>query len=87
MASQFLTENRAGRNSQHPLVPLVRQSVYIRLAGYPDTNDADRLAHDPAMPLVVNPGRDGGRRRRRMREIAGQVRAFEEGYGVLSRAI
>ena len=37
-----------------PLVPLVRQSVYSRLAGYPDTNDADRLSRDPAMRLVVS---------------------------------
>jgi len=54
MADRFLTEQRAGRNVQHQLVPLVRQSVYSRLAGYPDTNDADRLARDPAMRLVVS---------------------------------
>ena len=35
-------------------MPLVRQSVYSRLAGYPDTNEADRLARDPAMRLVVS---------------------------------
>ena len=54
MAGQFLTEQRTGRNVQHRLVPLVRQSVYSRLAGYPDTNDADRLARDPALRLVVS---------------------------------
>ena len=54
MADQFLREQRSGRNVQHHLVPLVRQSVYSRLAGYPDTNDADRLARDPAMRLVVS---------------------------------
>jgi len=54
MAGQFLTEQRSGRNVQHHLVPLVRQSVYSRLAGYPDTNDADRLARDPTMRLVVS---------------------------------
>ena len=54
MAGQFLTEQRSGRNVQHHLVPLVRQSVYSRLAGYPDTNDADRLSRDPAMRLVVS---------------------------------
>ena len=47
MAGQFLTEQRTGCNVQHQLVPLVRQSVYSRLAGYPDTNDSDRLARDP----------------------------------------
>jgi hypothetical protein len=54
MAGQFLTEQRSGRNVQHHLVPLVRQSVYSRLAGYPDTNDADRLSRDPTMRLVVS---------------------------------
>jgi len=54
MAGEFLTEQRSGRNVRHQLVPLVRQSVYSRLAGYPDTNDADRLARDPTMRLVVS---------------------------------
>jgi len=54
LAGQFLTEHRTGRNVQHELVPLLRQSVYSRLAGYPDTNDADRLARDPALRLVVS---------------------------------
>ena len=31
----------------------MRQSVYSRLAGYDDTNDADRLSQDPAMRVVV----------------------------------
>ena len=32
---------------------LFRQSVFGRLAGYEDVNDADRLRHDPAMRWVV----------------------------------
>ena len=66
MASQFLTENGAECNIQHHLVPLLRQSVCSRLTGYPDTNDADRLARDPAMRLVVSRDRDGGRRSRKV---------------------
>ena len=42
-----------GQNRQHRLVPLVRQSIYSRLAGYEDVNDAERLAVDRAMRSVV----------------------------------
>jgi len=35
-------------------VPLLRQSVYSRLAGYEDTNDAERLAKDPAMRVITS---------------------------------
>ena len=34
MAPTYLQETRGGRNVQHELVPLLRQSVYTRLAGY-----------------------------------------------------
>ncbi len=53
MAPSYLQETRGGRNVQHELVPLLRQSVYSRLAGYEDTNDAVWLARDPAMQAVV----------------------------------
>ena len=56
-ATACLQESRGGRNVQHQLVALLRQSVYIRLAGYEDTNDAERLAQDPAMRVIV--GRRG----------------------------
>ena len=46
-------ESRGGRNVQHRLVGLLRQSVYSRLAGYEDTNDAERLAQDPTMRIIV----------------------------------
>ena len=52
-ASECLQDTRGGRNVQHQLVSLLRQSVYSRLAGYEDTNDAERLADDPAMRVVV----------------------------------
>ena len=56
VAPTYLRETRGGRNMQHELVPLLRQSVYSRLAGlagYEDTNDALRLARDPAMQTVA----------------------------------
>ena len=52
-ADECLHESRGGRNVQHRLVGLLRQSVYSRLTGYEDTNDAERLAGDPAMRVVV----------------------------------
>jgi hypothetical protein len=52
-ALTYVRETRGGRNVQHQLVPLLRQSVYSRLAGYEDTNDAERLAQDPAMRVIV----------------------------------
>ena len=48
-----LQDARLGQNKQHGLLPLLRQSVYSRLAGYEDVNDAERLAVDPAMRHVV----------------------------------
>jgi hypothetical protein len=41
-----------GKNTQLPLTDLVRQSIYSRLAGYEDVNDAQRLSQDPAFRLV-----------------------------------
>lgn len=43
MGVDELTELRLGNNKQHQLVPLLRQSVYSRLAGYEDVNDAERF--------------------------------------------
>jgi hypothetical protein len=49
-----LSECRRGKNTRHLLPGLFRQSVFGRLAGYEDVNDADRLAHDPAMRAIVD---------------------------------
>jgi Transposase DDE domain group 1 len=46
-------ETRTGKNIRHLLRGLLRQSVFGRLAGYEDVNDADRLCRDPAMRWVV----------------------------------
>ena len=38
---------------QHGMRALRRRSVYSRLAGYDDLNDAERLAIDPVMRQVI----------------------------------
>ena len=39
-------------NTRFPLADLLRQSVYSRLAGYEDVNDAERVSADPAFRLI-----------------------------------
>ena len=51
LIAQHLTDPR-GTNSRLPLADLLRQSVYSRLAGYEDVNDAERLAQDPTFRLI-----------------------------------
>jgi hypothetical protein len=41
------------KNGRHALVGMLRQSVFGRLAGYEDVNDAERLRHDPAMRWII----------------------------------
>jgi len=53
LASEVLADGRTGKNGWHGLIGLLRQSVYGRLAGYEDVNDADRLGRDPAMRWIV----------------------------------
>ena len=56
-----LAEARTGKNRRHFLVGLLRQSVFGRLAGYEDVNDADRLCRDPTMRWVVGGAAPMGR--------------------------
>jgi hypothetical protein len=52
LIAQHLTDSRRGKNTQLPLADLLRQSVYSRIAGYEDVNDAERLAQDPTFRLI-----------------------------------
>ena len=51
LIQEHLTDHR-GPNSRLPLADLFRQSVYSRLAGYEDVNDAERLSQDPTFRLI-----------------------------------
>ncbi len=48
------TRQRVATGLQRELARLVRQLVYNRLAGYPDTNDAERMAQAPAMRTIAS---------------------------------
>ncbi len=52
LIAQYLSDPRSGRNTQLPLADLLRQSVYSRLAGYEDVNDAERVSLDPTFRLI-----------------------------------
>ena len=72
MADKIFVDWRTGRNTQHTLPGLSRQSVFERLAGYEDTNDADRLSVDPSMRHVV-----GGRAKERNAASTSEMSRFE----------
>src|ERR1700680_4093016 len=48
LIEEQLSDSRQGLNKQFTLADLLRQSVYSRLAGYEDLNDAERLANNIA---------------------------------------
>jgi Transposase DDE domain group 1 len=72
LAGAMLSDGRRGKITRHVLIGLLCQSVFGRLAGYEDVNDAERLARDRAMRLVV-----GGYAVARQAASASQIRPFE----------
>ena len=72
MAGAVLLDGRRGKNTRHVLCGLLHKSVFGRLDGYEDVNDADRLALDPAMRWII-----GGRAVHDCAASASQMGAFE----------
>jgi hypothetical protein len=74
IGADALQDSRLGQNKHHGLVPLLRQLIYSRLAGYEDVNDAERLCVEPALRHVV-----GGRASRPEKQAAStsEVGRFE----------
>src|SRR5829696_4498663 len=71
-AADALHETRTGQNTRHSLAALLRQSLFSRLAGYEDLNDAERLRVDPAMRTVI-----GGRARDHTAASTSEIGRFE----------
>src|SRR5690349_19645649 len=71
-AGTCLHDTRTGQNTQHSLLALLRQSLYSRLAGYEDVNDAERLCIDPTMRAVV-----GGRAKDNTAASTSEMARFE----------
>ena len=71
-AGGLFQDSRTGKNGWHGLTGLFRQSVFGRLGGYEDVNDADRLGRDPAMRWIV-----GGKAVERQAASATQMGRFE----------
>ena len=57
LIAEHLSDSRQGMNTQFSVVDLLRQSVYSRLAGYEDLNDAGRVSADPTFRLIGSPKR------------------------------
>jgi hypothetical protein len=72
LGENLLSDWRTGKNTQHSMVALMRQSIFSRLAGYEDTNDAERLSVDPTMRHVV-----GGRATEHTAASTSQMGRFE----------
>jgi hypothetical protein len=72
VAGGLFQDSRTGKNGRHGMVGQFRQSVFGRLGGYDDVNDADRLGRDPAMRWIV-----GGKAVERQAASASQMGRFE----------
>ena len=72
VAGDLFQDSRTGKNGRHGMVGQFRQSVFGRLGGYDDVNDADRLGRDPAMRWIV-----GGKAIERQAASTSQMGRFE----------
>src|ERR1700675_554207 len=52
--SKWLHDPREEERVRHSVLSLFRQRLYQIIAGYEDTNDADRLRHDPVFQILAD---------------------------------
>lgn len=86
LIEQHLTDRR-GTNTRLPLADLLRQSVYSRLAGYEDMNDAERLSQDPTFRLIGSAKiwERGAALTSRLQTFETEMLAEEENFAGLAR--
>ena len=77
---EHLSDSRQGANKNFPFVDLLRQSVYSRLAGYEDLNDAVRVSADPTFRLIGSKKNwdRGGTLTSRLQSFEAELLATEE---------
>jgi hypothetical protein len=87
LIAQHLIDSRRGKNTHLPLADLFRQSVYSRIAGYEDLNDAERLAQDPTFRLIGSEKTwdRGAALTSRLQTFETEMLAEEENFGSLAR--
>jgi hypothetical protein len=87
LISEHLSDSRRGKNTQLPLADLLRQSVYSRIAGYEDVNDAERLSQDPTFRLIGSEKiwDRGAARTSRWQTFETEMLAEEANFGSLAR--
>ncbi|MGC9971547.1 MAG: IS1380 family transposase [Bryobacteraceae bacterium] len=87
LIAQRLTDSRKGKNTQLPLADLLRQSVYSRMAGYEDVNDAERLSQDPTFRLIGSEKiwERGAALTSRLQTFETEMLAEEENFGSMAR--
>ncbi len=89
LVDRHLSDSRRGKNIQSPLADLLRQSIYSRLAGYEDLNDAERLSQDPTFRLIGSKKilERGGALTSRLQSFATGVLTQEENLAGWPRSI
>ena len=80
LIEEHLSDSRQGANKKFPFVDLLRQSVYSRLAGYEDLNDAVRVSADPTFRLIGSKKHwdRGGALTSRLQSFEAELLATEE---------
>jgi hypothetical protein len=87
LIAHHMRDLRRGKNTQLPLADLLSQSVYSRMAGYEDVNDAGRLSQDPTFRLIGSEKvwDRGAALTSRLQSFETEMLATEENFARLAR--